>query len=168
MFFKYTVRFFLIFTILTSIGLAQEEISAPDQSSPTVTEQVPLSDDEIAALVKEKYKGTAMEGFVENNPRVLLVIVRTVRDEKIMNSWKEVWKDKTKYYYFIGFFILSVFINWVWKKRLANTMRPFYQSILPWAFRFTIINGSRVAAFIFIFYKEIAPVWEIFKFTFGY
>lgn len=166
MFLKILVRFFLIFTIIVSYSFAQEEISAPTEGTPT--QQVKLTDEEILVLLREKYQGTAMEGFVNGNPRLMELIVKVMRNEEITKLWKETLKDKTQYYIFSGFFILTLLINWWWKRRQIQTLAPFHQKLFAWLMRFTIINGSRVGAFVFLFKKEITPVWELFKKTFGY
>lgn len=156
------LKIFISIHLMFAVGAyAQEE------ATPTVkVEKVNISDDEIVALLKEKYKDTVMEGFIKSNPRLTLLVVRTVKDENIINSWKESFKDKTRYFYFTAFLIISFFINWVWKRRQIQTFEPLSHRIGGFFLRFGIINGSRVAFFIFLFRKEISPIWSLFRKTF--
>ena len=122
-------------------------------------EQGPLTEEEIIALVKEKYNGTMMESFMESNPGLTLLTVRVTRDENIKGLWKATFVDKTRYYFFAGFFILSALINWYWRRRQIQTLAPFWQKVASFLARFTLVNGSRVGFFIFLFKTEINPVW---------
>ena len=161
MFLNIIFRISLIITILVGPTFAQEE------ASPTVSAvKVTLDEDEIVALVKEKYKGSPMETFMESNPRLTLLMVRAVKDESIVNLWKNSWIDKTKFYFFGGFFILTILLNWAWRRRQAQTLAPFHHKILPWLIRFSLINGSRIGVFAILFSDEISPVWDLFRKTF--
>ena len=129
------------------------------QEPTKVVEQGPLTEEEIVVLVKEKYKGTMMENFMESNPGLTLLTVRVTRDENIKGLWKATFVDKTRYYFFAGFFILTALMNWYWRRRQIQTLAPIWQKVASFLARFTLVNGSRVGFFIFLFKTEINPVW---------
>ncbi|RLA63163.1 MAG: hypothetical protein DRQ88_04430 [Epsilonproteobacteria bacterium] len=147
-------KFILYFLFLLLIGpsFAQE--------APKDIEKHPLSEEEIVSLLKEKFKDSIMETFIESNPRLTLLTVRVTRDENIKGLWKATLADKTRYYFFVGFIILTVLVNWYWKKRQTQTMAPFWHKIAWWFARFSLVNGARIGFFIFLFKTEINPVWS--------
>ncbi len=127
----------------------------------------PLSEDDVIAMLKEKHKGSIVGVFMESYPRLVRLTVRATMDENIKKLWANTIKDKTRYYLLIGFFLLTVLINWFWKRDQIRSDNSIPKRVLGFFYRFFLINIARVGFFIFLFPKEIYPVWVLFRKVFS-
>lgn len=123
----------------------------------------PLTEDDVISMLKEKHKGSVVGVFMDSYPRLIRLTVRATMDENIKKLWADTLKDKTRYYLLIGFFLLTVLINWFWKRDQIRSDNSIPKRILGFFYRFFLINIARVGFFIFLFPKEIYPVWVLFR-----
>jgi hypothetical protein len=127
----------------------------------------PLTEDDVISLLKEKHKGSIVGVFMDSYPRLIKLTVRATMDENIKKLWGDTLKDKTRYYLLIGFFLLTVLINWFWKRDQIRSDNSIPKRVLGFFYRFFLINIARVGFFIFLFPNEIYPVWVLFRKVFS-
>jgi hypothetical protein len=127
----------------------------------------PLTEDDVISMLKEKHKGSVVGIFMDSYPRLIKLTVRATMDENIKKLWGDTLKDKTRYYLLIGFFLLTVLINWFWKRDQIRSDNSIPKRVLGFFYRFFLINIARVGFFIFLFPKEIYPVWVLFRKVFS-
>lgn len=157
-------------------GLEGKEI--PPLASPTTIEKQPvkeeeiksgpLSEDEIIQLLKEKHRGSIVGKFMDSYPRLIKLTVRVTMDKEIRKIWKDTLNNKTRYYLFLGILLLTMAINWAWRRAQANRVGYIWEKIGGWVFRVFLINFSRLALFILLFEFELRPIWVLARRTFGF
>lgn len=137
-----------------------------EKVAPNATETFksgPLTEDDVISMLKEKHKGSVVGVFMDSYPRLIKVTVRATMDENIKKLWGDTLKDRTRYYLLIGFFLITVLVNWFWKRDQIRSDNSLPKRILGFFYRFFLINIARVGFFIFLFPNEIYPVWVIFR-----
>ncbi len=134
----------------------------------TQIEDVPLTEDEIIKILKEKHRGSILGKFMDSYPRLIKLTVRVTMNKEIRKTWANTLKDKTRYYLFLGILILTFAINWAWRRDQASREGSIWVKIRGWVFRVSLINFSRVALFILLFEFELRPIWVLARKTFGF
>jgi hypothetical protein len=132
------------------------------------TQNVPLSEDEIIKILKEKHQGSIVGKFMDSYPRLIKLTVRVTMDKEIRKIWMDTLNDKTRYYLFSGILFLTMAINWAWKRAQRNRVGSALGKIGGWAFRVFLINFSRLAFFILLFEFELRPIWVLARKTFNF
>lgn len=149
-------------------ALATETIAEDKKPFYDETKNIPLTEDEIISLLKEKHKGTVVGKFMNSYPRLIKLTVRVTMDKEIKKIWADTLKDKTRYYIFAAILLLTMAINWAWRRSQSNTVAPFFDKVKGWLLRISLINFSRVALFILLFEFELRPIWVLVRKTFGF
>ena len=152
-------------TIQKVIG-DEEDVKTPSAATETF-ESGPLTEDDVISILKEKHKGSFLGVFMDSYPRLIKLTVRATMDENIKKLWGDTLKDKTRYYLLIGFFLLTVLVNWFWKRDQIRSDNRIPKRVLGFFYRFFLINIARVGFFIFLFPNEIYPVWVLFRKVFS-
>ncbi len=155
-------------TIKDASSIGTQTITEKEAPLVEETQNIPISEDEIISLLKEKHKGTIVGKFIKRYPRLIKLTVRVTTDKEIQKLWADTLKDKTRYYLFIAIFLLTMAISWAWRRQQRNANLPFFQSLKGWFIRVFLINFSRLALFILLFEFELRPIWVLARKTFGF
>lgn len=146
----------------------ESDLKAIPEDATETFQSGPLSEDDVIAMLKEKHKGSVVGVFMESYPRLIRLTVRATMDENIKKLWADTLKDKTRYYLFIGIFLVTILINWFWKRDQIRSDSSIPKRVLGFFYRFFLINIVRVGFFIFLFAKEIYPIWALFRKIFSF
>ena len=146
---------------ITAASLMDEKVVAVIKKMMAQSTLKNSTDDEVKQLIMEKAKGSFMEKFLTNNPKVLMMFTEIVKDEKAMSSMVGIFlrKSDLKIYgcIWLCFMILSWLIKkYAFKKDWSSGKRFVMSLALSLA-----ITGTTLTIFYNMFYEEISPVTKI-------
>jgi hypothetical protein len=149
-------------------GMDKKILKGIPETQNTEIQNVPLTEDEIIKILKEKHRGSVVGKFMDSYPRLIKLTVRATMDKEIRKLWQDTLKDKTRYYLFTGILFLTFGINWAWRRYQISRAGSAWEKIRGWGFRVFLINFSRLAFFILLFEFELRPIWILARNTFNF
>lgn len=119
------------------------------------------SHDEVRKLILDKAKGKPVEGFLNNSPKVVNLIVDILRDPKALSSLVGLFlrRDDLKMYFFIW---LGLMITaWAIKKFTFNKKWPRGKTFVLGLMVSLTATTISMTTFYHIFHAELSPTAEI-------
>ncbi|MDC1175203.1 hypothetical protein OAT67_07395 [Bacteriovoracaceae bacterium] len=121
------------------------------------------SEAELLAQFKQSTKATIAGPIVEKFPKLLIFLVKLLRDKIALPSLFQLLDDRKKLMIFAGCNIFTIILGFMIKRAQKKSSTGVFDGIAQWSVRFTFLTGLRIGIFIF-FYGTIAkPSWIVFK-----
>lgn len=120
-----------------------------------------VSDEEVKSMILEKAKGSYAERFLKKNPRILMMFVDILKDEKAMSSAVGIFlrKSDLKIYGLIWLFL--VILSWLIKKYAFNEDWSGGKRFLMSLALSLCVTATSLTIFYNMFYEEISPITKI-------
>lgn len=120
-----------------------------------------VPDDEVKKVIMEKAKGSFMEGYLTNHPKVLNMFVEILKDEKAMSSMVGIFLRRSDLKLYAAFWVGLMILAWLLKKILFkkdwSSGKRMGMSLLV----SLCVTATSLTIFYNMFHKEISPMAKI-------
>lgn len=146
---------------ITATALLDEKVVKVVQKMMAQNTFKNTSDEDVRKLIMERAKGSFMEGYLKNHPKVLNTFVEILKDEKAMSSIVGIFlrRSDLKLYavFWFGLMILAWLIKkMLFKKNWTSTKRMGMSLLVS-----LCVTGTSLTIFYNMFHKEISPMAKI-------
>lgn len=143
---------------LTSL-VDEKSIKSLQSTLPNLFKHV--SQEQMRTIILEKAKGSRLDGFLKNNPKILNALIEIIKDDHAMPSLLGILlrRDDLKIYFFIW---LSLIIgSWVARKMIFKYEWSKVRTLLTGIFMSLCVTAISVSIFYNIFQTELSPTVNI-------
>jgi len=117
-----------------------------------------MSDTQLKSHLNERIGGSPIGPLYKKAPKLQNFLVRALKDEKALPSFFSIIEQKKKFYTYLGVTLFTMIISWLWKRKMKQVERPFFESFMAFLFRFSFVWGVRIGAMFYLFSKELGPI----------
>jgi len=119
------------------------------------------SDEEVRVLIMEKAKGSFMEGYLRNHPKVMNTFVEILKDEKAMSSMVGIFLRRSDLKLYACFWFGLMILAWLIKKMLFKKDWTRSKRMGVSLLVSVCVTATSLTIFYNMFYNEISPVTKI-------
>lgn len=146
---------------ITAAALLDEKVVKVVQKMMAQNTFKNTSDDEVRKLILDKAKGSFMEGYLNNHPKVVNTFVEILKDEKAMSSMVGIFLRRSDLKLYAAFWFGLMVLAWLIKKMLFKkdwtSSKRMGMSVLV----SLCVTVTSLTIFYNMFHKEISPMTKI-------
>ncbi|PIP96663.1 MAG: hypothetical protein COW00_14960 [Bdellovibrio sp. CG12_big_fil_rev_8_21_14_0_65_39_13] len=117
-----------------------------------------MSDTQLKAHLDERIGSSALGGIYNKAPKLQNFLLRALKDREALPSFFSIIEQKKKLTIYLGITLFTMVVSWLWKRKLKQTERPFFESFIAFLFRFSFVWGIRLGAMTYLFHREFGPI----------
>lgn len=119
------------------------------------------SDEEVRKLILDKAKGSLMENYLKNHPKVTNTFVEILKDEKAMSSMVGIFLRRGDLKLYAGFWFGLMILAWLFKKIVFKKDWPRGKHIGLSLLVSLCVTITSLTIFYNMFSNEISPMAKI-------
>ena len=122
-----------------------------------------ISETDLKNIILSNQKAHPLFEFISKHPKLLLFVIRLLKDDQALLSLVDITNQKKKIYGYLVFLVLSMLLNHLVKIKIIKNIESMMKRFIVHIFRIIFFIALRFSVFLLLFYAALKPSIAIYS-----